>query len=76
MAIIFQKSAEPFPTPDGAFMLPIWRCCGQQDNVAFPLVGAFCMIMRFILCEGVAQRVFTKQDKPREHLILSAARGP
>jgi hypothetical protein len=40
MVIIFQEPAQPFPTPNGAFMLPIWRRCGQQDDVAFPLVGA------------------------------------
>jgi hypothetical protein len=54
-------------------MLSIWRRCGQQDDVAFPLVGAFCMIMRFVLREGMAQGVFTQQDEPREHLILDGS---
>jgi hypothetical protein len=38
--------------------------CGQQGSVAFPLVRALCMIMHFVLCQSMAQRVFTQKDKP------------
>jgi hypothetical protein len=74
--IIFQQSSQPFATLNGAFTFWILTDCRKEEHVAFTLMIALVMEMFHVLCQSLAERLFPKEDEPRQALPLDRAHLP
>ena len=68
--VVFQDPPEPFPALHGAFALRVLADRRKEQYVPLALVIPLVMNMRHLLRQRMAERRFSKQDQPRETLLL------
>src|SRR5262245_34554039 len=71
--IVFQEPPKPFATLDRACTLWVLADGRKEEHVVLPLVIPLVMKMLHVLCQRMPERRFSKEDKPRETLLLDRA---
>src|SRR5690349_17709316 len=71
--IVFQEPPEPFATLDGACTLWLLADGRKEEHVVLSLVIPLVMKMLHILCQRMPERRFSKENEPRETLLLDRA---
>ena len=68
--VVFEEASKPFATLNRAFMFCVLADSRKEQDIPFPLMISLVMIIRQVFIEGATQRRFSKQNQPRETLLL------
>src|SRR5262249_22325237 len=74
--LIFEEAPQPFAPPHWTCMRGVLADRRKEQDIPFPLMISLGMIMRYVFCEGTAERALPKQDEPREAFLLDRAHPP
>src|SRR5436190_23766765 len=71
--VVFQEPSEPFATLHRAFALRALADRRKEQGVALALMISLVMIMLYVFIDGATQGCFSKQNQPRETLLLDGS---
>jgi hypothetical protein len=71
--VVFQESSKPFAALQRALALCVLVDRRKEQHIALALMIPLVMKMRHILRQRMAERRFSKEDRPREALLLDRA---
>src|SRR5437016_4282082 len=74
--VVFQEPSEAFTALDRACTLCVWADRRKEEPIALALMIPLVMKMRHILRQHMVERRFSKQDQPRQALLLDGSYPP